>query len=463
MENNLFSVDTYKHRRRILQKKIGSGQLLFLGNQESSKNFKDNWYPFRQDSTFLYYFGINQPNLIGLIDCDTGSATLFGDDVTTDDIVWTGPLPSLSELGKLVGINEVYPLSKLSSLISQQAKYLPPYRSQHTITLSTLLQKQVSEIREFEHLDFIQAVVSQRNIKSPEEVAELHRACSITSTMQLAVMQTARPGMKEYQIVAEAYKTALHANSQMSFLPILTKNGETLHNHYHGNTIGNGDMILFDGGTESLKHYAGDMTRTFPVGKSFTSKQKEIYDVVHSSFSAAVDMLKPEIKFIDVHLHAAEKLVEGLISIGLMKGDPKEAVAAGAHTLFFQCGLGHMIGLDVHDMENLGEQYVGYTSSIKQSQEFGLKSLRLGRALEEGFALTVEPGIYFIPTLIDQFKADRKFETFINYQKVETYRDFGGIRIENDYHITAEGASLLGEPLATSSSEIEVIRSSVLT
>ena len=460
MQNNLFSRETYIDRRKKLRETIGSGQLIVLGNSESPKNFKDNWYPFRQDSSFLYYFGIAQAGLIGLIDCDSGIDHLFGDDSTLDDIVWTGPLPSLSSLGELVGVTSTHPFYAINQMVNADLKYLPPYRSDQVITLAELTGKSIAEIRHLEHTAFIKAVVEQRNIKSQEEITELHQASDISSTMHLAVMKATRPGMKEYELVAIAKQIAQAHHVDFSFLPIMTKDGQTLHNHYHGNMLSETDMVLFDGGCESARQYAGDMTRTFPVGKTFSTKQREIYDIVHSAFQAGVAALKPDELFLHVHLLAAEKLIEGLIDLGLMRGNPKEAAKAGAHTLFFQCGLGHMIGLDVHDMENLGEQYVGYTSDLVKSTEFGLKSLRLGRSLERGFAVTVEPGLYFIPNLIDQFKQQRKFEQYMNYDIIDQYRDFGGIRIENDYVITDVSSKLLGAPLATSAADIEAVRAS---
>ena len=463
MENNLFNRETYIARRRELKEIIGSGLLIFIGNNDSPINFKDNCYPFRQDSCFLYYFGLSQAGLIGLMDCDNDVDYLFGNDVTIEDIVWTGPMPTLKTLGEMVGVKNTYALKLITSFVIAEVKFLPPYRSEHEIALSKLTGKSIAEIRSSKHVELIKAVVAQRNIKTEEEIEELHHATDITSSMHLAVMQATRPGMKEYEAVGIAKLVAQSHNVSMSFLPILTKHGQTLHNHFYGNKLSESDMVLFDGGCESLRHYAGDMTRTFPVGSSFSNKQRAVYDVVYHSFQSAVAALKPGKRFLDIHLLAAEKLIEGLISLGLMKGHPKEAAIVGAHTLFFQCGLGHMIGLDVHDMENLGEEYVGYSDDLRKSSEFGLKSLRLGRALIKGFAVTVEPGIYFIPSLIDQYKTARKFEQFINYDVVEQYRDFGGIRIENDYIITDSGAELLGTPLATSALEIEEIRAASLS
>lgn len=463
MTQHFFEQSIYAARRKKLVSTVGSGLILFLGNKEASINFKDNWYPFRQDSSFLYYFGISQPDLAGIIDIDNGAEYLFGDELTIDQIVWTGNLPSLTELAEKIGVSNVLAMSKLESMLSGKAvHYLPPYRSDHSITLSQLLSKSIDKVNSGYSAALINAIAPQRAIKSKEEIVELDKAVSITSAMHLAVMKAARPGMKEHELVGVAKKVASDHNVSLSFPPILTKDGQILHSHYHGNTLKDGDMLLFDGGTESESFYAGDMTRTFPVGKTFTAQQKEMYQVMHDAHVAAIAMLAPGQRFLDIHLHACQKLVEGLKNVGLMKGDPEEAVAAGAHTMFFQCGLGHFMGLDVHDMENLGEQCVGYTDTLIKSTEFGLKSLRLGRTLEEGHVVTVEPGLYLIPELIDLNKAAGKYLDFINYDKLEAFRDFGGMRVEDDFVITKTGADLLGTPLASSIEDIEAIRTAAL-
>ncbi|MFY0686662.1 MAG: aminopeptidase P family protein [Cyclobacteriaceae bacterium] len=454
----LFEPHIYKARRDQLRATVGSGKLLILGNDEASINFKDNWYPFRQDSTFRYYFGISLPGLVGVLDADSGDDFIFGNDLTIDDIIWTGPQPTVMDLAQQVAVTQTKPLGKLPDQLLGRIHYLPPYRNDHTVLLSQLLSISNEEAVTGYSIDLIRAVVTQRSIKSDEEIAELNKAASTTSDMHLQVMQAAKAGMKEYELVGIASKAAFDHHVAFSFPPIMTINGQTLHNHYHGNTIKQGDLLLFDGGCETRSGYAGDMTRTFPVSGQFDSRQKELYDVVYSAHLAAIEALAPGTLYKEIHLLAAKKLVEGLTQIGLMKGDADEAVAAGAHTMFFQCGLGHMMGMDVHDMENLGEQFVGYTPELIKSKEFGLKSLRLGRALEPGFVLTVEPGIYIIPDLIDMNKEAGKFEGHINYDLLNEYRDFGGIRVEDDFVITESGADLLGTPLASSASDIEVVR-----
>jgi len=296
-------------------------------------------------------------------------------------------------------------------------------------------------------------------IKTPLEVAEMEKSVDISIDMQLAVIRHTRPGIKEYDLVAKAHETAIAANSRLGYPAIITTYGQTLHTHYYGNTLQEGRMVLSDIGAENEMHYGGDLTRTFPVGKTFATRQKELYEVVLASMDHAISLLKPGTRYKDIHLAACQKLVEGLIQVGLMKGDPAEAVAAGAHTMFFQCGLGHMLGMDTHDMEDLGEQYVGYTENLKKETElFGLKSLRLGRELEAGFVLTIEPGIYIIPELIDRWQAEWKYEDFINYDILNTYRDFGGIRIEDNFLITDSGSQLLGKYLPKTLGEIEGLK-----
>ena len=467
MENNnqLFSIETYVKRRALLKKKvIGSGVLLFLGNQESSINFKDNWYPYRQDSTFLYYFGLNLPGLHALIDLDSGQEIIFGDDLTLDEIVWTGPQPTIAAMSAKVGILDTRPLEKITiCLFKREVHFLPVYRPEHAVLMASLLGLSYTEIDLGYSVPFIKAVAGQRTIKSSEELSSLHEAASITSQIHLSLMQQAKAGMKEYELASRVRQVAHEQNVNISFQPIVTIDGQILHNHYYGNTLSGGDLLLCDAGAESSHLYAGDMTRTFPVDPAFSTLQKELYDVVHRSHLAAIAALKPGIKFLDLHLLACRVLVEGLVEVGIMKGHPQDAVAAGAHTMFFQCGLGHMMGLDVHDMENFGEAYVGYDDQLKKSTAFGLKSLRLGKALTPGYVVTIEPGIYVIPELIKQHKAKGSYRDFINYPLLEKHADFGGIRIEDDFAITADGAQLLGTPLVSSSDDIESIRKGALS
>ncbi len=464
MNLKLFEKFVYTNRREVLKKNISSGLILLLGNEEAGMNYKDNWYPFRQDSTFLYYFGLNTAGLAAIIDVDSGEEIIFGNELTVEDIVWTGPLPSINEMAGAVGVTSTQPYNKIETVLGnalsggRKIHFISPYRSENKIKLAQWLNIPVAGLIEKISVPLIKAIVSQRSYKEACEVAEMDKATCISADMHLTAMRYAKPGMKEFEIIAKVKEVAYANDASISFNPIVTIHGETLHNLYCGNTIKEGQMVLCDAGASNDMNYAGDLTCTFPVGKKFTAKQKEIYQIVLHAHQTAVTMLKPGILFKEVYLTAAQKIVEGMQMLGVMKGDAKEAVAAGAHAIFFQCGLGHMIGLDVHDMEDLGEHYVGYTDTILKSTQFGIKSLRLGRALEPGFTLTVEPGIYCIPQLMDQWKAENKFTDFINYNALENYRDFSGIRVEEDYLITKDEARLLGKKLPITVEEVEAIR-----
>lgn len=436
----------------------GNGIILLPGNDESSSNYKDNWYPYRQDSSFLYYTGIAQAGLALLLNTATGDEILFGDELSIDDIVWTGPLPTLQELAAAAGIGKVLPPEQLPQHLTGPVHYLPPYRGEQTLKLAAWLGKPPGEIAAGASVPLIKSIAAQRSCKTAEELEQIDQACTVTSRMHRAVITGAREGMYEYEIAGIAQKVLWQHHAGNSFTPIVTTNGNVLHNHYYGNRFTTGKMLLFDSGAELQNGYCGDMTRTIPAGKKFSSRQRELYNIVHAAYAKAVSLLKPGIRYLDVHLAACTVIAEGLKAVGLMKGDAQEAVAAGAHAMFFQCGLGHMMGLDVHDMENLGEPYVGYTETLVKSKQFGLKSLRLGKELEEGYVLTVEPGIYIIPELIDMWKAEGRHTNFINYELLETYKDFGGIRMEDDYAITANGCRLLGEPLAMAVDEVEAMR-----
>lgn len=460
----MFSKETYSQRRNQLKNSLGKGLVLFLGNEESSINFADNWYHFRQDSTFLYYVGISRSGLCATINCETGEETLYGNDASMDEIVWTGNQPTVGELAEKSGLPQSAAAHQLSDDLSKflqsggQIHLLPPYRPEHTQKIQALTGWNPEQVRQNVSMELIHAVAQQRNIKTDEEVAEIEKAVVITGEMHLAAMKSAAPGMKEYEVVSKVVETALQHGGELAFPIILTKNGQTLHNHYHGNTISDGDMVLCDAGAETSMGYCGDMTRTLPAGRQFSAQQAEMYQIVLDAHNAAKAALKPGVPFKDIHLLACSELFEGLKAVGLTQGDTAEAISQGAHTMFFQCGLGHLMGLDVHDMENLGEQNVGYSSTITKSKEFGLKSLRLGKELEPGHVITVEPGIYIIPELIDSWKAEKKHESFINYDVLEQFRGFGGIRVEEDFHITATGADLLGKPVALTLAEVESVR-----
>ena len=456
----MFSTTTYQNRRNQLANKVSNGVILLLGNIENPINFEHNAYPFRQDSTFLYYFGIKAPNLAAVIDVDENKVTIFGDELDMDALVWTGRQETLKEKSLKSGVSQTRPLNELENYILKAKEghraihFLPPYQSFNKILLSRVLDRHLDELTPSEEL--IKAVVQQRSIKESQEIIEIEEALRVSSEMHLLAMRIAKSGMKEYEIVNAIQKYAADQNFTFAYPPIVTVHGEILHNQFRENTLQEGQLILNDSGAETPMGYAGDLTRTFPVSNKFSDRQRDLYNIVLQSYYDARDLLKPGIKFKEIHLKAAKTLVEGLIDVGLMKGSAEDAVANHAHTMFFQCGLGHMMGLDVHDMEDLGEQFVGYTENEpKDKKTFGLKSLRLGKELEAGYVLTVEPGIYIIPDLIDMWKADKKHQEFINYNVLESYRDFSGIRIEDNFLIEENGYKLLGPDLIRTVDDIE--------
>ena len=456
----MFARETYVQRRAQLKKNVGSGVLLFLGNEEQGLNYEDNAFLYRQDSTFLYYFGISTPSLAAIIDIDNDREIIFGDELSIDYIVWMGVQPTLRDKSETVGITDVRPAGKLADYLheaiqkGQNIHYLPPYRAEHRIKLNEWLGLPIA--RQEGSVPFIRGVVAQRNYKTAEEIEEIERACNVTADMHIAAIKAVRPGLYEYEVSAEIERVA-HANGcTLSFPTIATINGQTLHNHVHHNLVKEGDLFLIDAGAELPSGYCGDMSSTVPATK-FTTRQREVYEIQNAMHLESVKALRPGIPYMEVYDLSARVLVEGMKSLGLMKGNAEDAVREGAHALFYPHGLGHMMGLDVHDMENFGEVWVGYNGQPKSTQ-FGRKSQRLAIPLEPGFVFTVEPGIYFIPELIDLWKGEKKFADFINYDKVEEYRHFGGIRNEEDYLVTADGARRLGKKIPLTPEEVEAIR-----
>lgn len=464
----MFSSNTYIQRRKTLAEKIGSGLILLLGNDESPMNYADNCYHFRQDSTFLYYFGINFPGLSALINVDSGQEIIFGNDYTIDHIVWMGPQPTIAERAKKCGINNVLPTSELTKIITEAQKrgmeihFLPPYRAEHKIELQNLLGLQPNDAASQSSLKLIRAVVSQREIKSAEEIAEIERAVDLTVDMHVAAMQMVRPGLTEAQVAAHVYEIAHSANCEISFPIIATINGQTLHNHYHGNILKSGDLFLLDAGAELESGYAGDLSSTFPVDTKFTSQQKLIYEMSLEAHYAAIKALELNVPFRNAHLAACRSITENMKSLGLLKGNTDDIITNGVHALFLPCGTGHMMGLDVHDMENLGEVWVGYDGEPKSTQ-FGLKSLRFAKPLKPGHVFTIEPGIYFIPELMDKWQSEGKFNDFVNWSEVQKFRNFGGIRNEEDYIMTENGAKRLGTKIKPKTvEEVEAARNTSL-
>ena len=442
----MFEKSVYTARRARLAKEVGDGVLLFLGNALVGMNYRDNEYAFRQDSSFLYFFGLDQAGLAAVIDIDAGEEVIFGDELTIDDIVWTGTMPSLAETARLVGVEKTEPLAALKGrLAGRKVRFLPPYRGDHQVWLQALLGIAPEEQAARADEAFIKAVVDMRIHKTPEEVATIEEAVDISTRMHLISYRMARPGVHEAEIAAAVLQEATcRPGCGLAFPTIATTAGQVLHNHGFVHTLKAGDMFLLDAGAENALHYAGDLSSSMPVNDRFDERQELIYNICLKSFYAAVDQLYPGNPYRKAHLAAAETIAEGMVDLGLMKGNPRDIAESGAYALVFPCGTGHMMGLDVHDMENLGEQFVGYTGGEVKSKQFGFKSLRLSRPLEPGFVFTVEPGIYFMPELIDYWKAEGRFKEFINYDRFEAWKGFGGLRNELDYLITEDGCRLLG-------------------
>lgn len=457
----MFQKNVYIQRRSLLKNAVDSGIIFFPGNSESPVNYRGNDYPFRQDSTFLYYWGLDIPGLAAVIDIDENREIIFGDDAALEDIIWTGPQEKLEESLKKCGVDHLLPLSELPDRLMQttgkgrEVHYLPQYRSENIILMADALNRSHRQINEQTSKRLIEAVIRQRLIKSSDEITEIKDALRITGEMYHQVMKRSRPGLHEPEI-ASAAKACLLANGTVeAFPPIITTRGERLHGHKQENLMQKHDLLLMDSGAESHLHYASDITRTMPVGGRFTDVQKDIYQIVLDANERSISAARAGNTFLEVHLRAATVIADGLIQIGLMKGDADKAVAAGAHALFFPHGIGHPMGLDVHDMESLGEDNVGYGSEALRSDQFGLAYLRFARTLTPGMVLTIEPGVYFIPELIRQWQNEGKFPEFINYNLANQFLDFGGIRIEDDIVIGNNAPENLSAHIPKSIKELE--------
>jgi len=435
-----------------------------MGNDYVGMNYKDNTYLFRQDSSFLYFFGIDQENMCAVIDLDEGKEMVFGDELSVEYIVWMGPQQSIKDKATEVGINDTRPRKEATTYIQdamqkgRKIHILPPYRDANKIYLSEVLGTSLKGLSTHVSTMLVDAVIGMRAYKEEAEIEQMEEALATTKKMHLAAMQYAKPGIREYDLTARVHAEALAGGGDLAYPIILTVNGQTLHNHYHGNELQEGQLVLGDFGAENKMHYAGDITRTFPVSNKFTERQKAIYEIVLAAEKGVIDAVKPWVKYVDMHLLSARIILDGLKGLGLVKGSIDDALQAGAYGLFFPHGVGHMIGMDVHDMEDLGEDRVGYREGLERSSLFGLRSLRLGKELEEGNVVTVEPGIYFIPELIAQWKSEGRFSDFIAYDKLDDYLDFSGIRIEDDCLITAVGTRVLGPYIPKEVAEIEQIR-----
>jgi Xaa-Pro aminopeptidase len=448
----MFSEKTYRQRREELRKGVERGGIILLpGNVESPRNYPDNAFHHRQDSTFLYFFGLQLPKLVGVLDIEAGKDYLFGDDYTMSDIIWMGPQPSIKELGAKCGIEaeNVFTSEKVHEVVTAAIRlgrpvhFLPPYRGDNRLRLIEWLGIKPGVLKDYVSEDLIDAVVRLRSIKSDEEIAQMEDACEIGYRMHTRAMQMAKPGVSEREIAGEIEGIALKYGLGMSFHPIVSQHGETLHNHSHDGILETGRLLLVDTGAENVYNYCSDHTRTLPVGGKFTPRQKDIYEIVLAANDRAFEIAKPGMLYRDVHLEAVTVIARGLIALGLMKGDAAEAVAKGAHALFMPHGLGHMMGLDVHDMEDLGENNVGYDRETARSRQLG-HNVRMGRRLAPGMAISSEPGIYFIPAYIAQWKEQGLNAEFINFDKLEAYTDFGGIRLEDDLLVTSTGSRILG-------------------
>lgn len=450
---------TYTQRRNRLHSQIGDA-ILLLGLNFAPKNYPKNPYPFRQDSHFLYLVGANQPELAALIFPD-GKSFLYGTEQTSTDIMWEGRHASLEELADAAGLDGTHPTTELAQDIAQLQRkeirihYLPPYRHDNQIWLSEMLHTPLACIRNGYSKEMAEAMVLLRIRKSESEIQEMERAIAVSKQMYEKAFKIAAPGLYEREVMGAMEGIARSLGTQNAFLPIVTTKGEVLHNNRYDNQLCNGDLLLIDTGVEVLPLcYGSDITRTIPVSGVFSEIQRDIYNVVLSAQQRAIAIASPTLSNKEVHLEAAHTIVDGLKELGFMKGDTQSAVEQGAHTLLFPHGIGHMLGLDSHDMEDLGD-FVAYPKGEKPDASLGLANLRLGRKLEPGFVITVEPGIYFIPALIDQWMQQNKFPEYINYDKINNYRDFGGIRIEDDLLITEDGSRILGPPIPKSTDEIE--------
>jgi Xaa-Pro aminopeptidase len=459
----MFDTAIYVNRRARLQQQFKHGLLLFLGNNDSPMNYTDNTYHFRQDSSFLYYWGLGDPELAAVIDVESGQHTVYGDDFTIDDIVWRGPQPTIADRAAKAGVTGTGTRADLAKMLGdaigqgRRVHYLPQYRSDNMLLVTHLVGIRPGAVNQHASVLLIKAVVAQRAYKGPEEIREIETAVDLAHDMHVLAMKIARRGMYEREVAGAMTGLVESRGSQLSFPIIFSVHGETLHNHSHDNRMEAGQMAVNDSGADSPLHYASDITRTIPIGGKFTGPQRDLYQAVLRAHKKALAAAKPGVKWMDVHLLACRSLAEDLKAIGCMKGDLDAAVKEGAHAMFFQCGLGHMMGFDVHDMEDLGEQYVGYDHTVTRSTQFGLKSLRMGRAVEPGFVMTVEPGIYMIPTLMDKWRAERRFTDFLNYDVIDKFRGFGGIRVEDDVVITDTGCRVLGRPIPIEMEEVETL------
>lgn len=449
----MFSKDTYIRRRDELKKLVKDGLILIFGNNESPCNYPANaYYPFRQDSSFLYYFGQKRDGLVGIIDVDNNCDMLIGNDIDIEDIVWYGSVDSVADMARQVGIERTAPMAHLQVLCDEAKKqgrrihFLPPYRHDIKIQIMDLLGIHPSKQKEAASMDLIMSVIKMRSVKEQQEIEELERAAVIGYKMHTTAMRLTRPGLTEKYIGGQVDGIAYSYGAMPSFATIFTQHGEIMHGNPKMSVLEDGKLALCDCGAETINHYCSDNTRTYPVNGKFTQRQLEIYSIVEDCHDYVLDVAKPGVKYMDVHFAVCRLMTERLKELGLMKGDTDEALRAGAHAMFLPHGLGHMMGMDVHDMEGFDQRYVGFDEETRPNlEQFGTNALRMGRRLEKGFVVTDEPGIYFIPDLIDDWKANGYCKDFLCFDKIEQYKDFGGIRIEDDVLITDDGCRFIGK------------------
>ena len=448
----LFEKQTYVQRRAVLKKQVGSGIILLTGNNDSPANYPSNAYRFRQDSSFLYYFGQHREGLAGIIDIDNNREYLVGDDIDIEDIVWFGSVDSVADMAAQSGVANTLTMAQMADYLKKAKAegrtihFLPPYRHDLMIQLMDILGIHPSQQRAQASVKLITAVVNQRAVKSPEEIAEIERACAIGYEMHTTAMKMCRPGISEQEIAGRISGIASSKGCMVSFQSIVSMHGEIMHGYPSPRPLEAGRLLLCDAGAETNENYCSDNTRTTPISGRFTQRQKEIYSIVEQCHDYALTLAAPGVKWWDDHFGVCRLMTDKLKELGLMKGDTEEAVRAGAHAMFMPHGLGHMMGMDVHDMEGLGQTYVGFDDEVQPNlEQFGTNCLRCGRRLQEGFVMTDEPGIYFIPALIDDWKFSGHCAEFLNFDLLETYKDFGGIRIEDDILITSDGCRYLGK------------------
>lgn len=458
----MFDSDVYAERRARLADRVGGGLVYLSGNGLSPMNYPDNTYEFRQDGTFRYYFGLDLPGLAGTINADTAEATLFGHEPSLDEVVWTGPQPSLVDLAASVGVDATAPPRALAAHLAAASSagrtvhFLPQYRAENRADVERMLGIPAAQVGDRVSPSLMDVVVDERMVKSEAEVAEIERAVEVSRRMHVFAMQAVRPGLQEREVAGRVRGIALAGGGDIAFPIIFSVHGEVLHNHTWDNEMVAGQLVVHDSGAVTESGYCSDITRTFPVSGRFDARQRDVYEAVLGAQVAAIDAMAPGVAFRDVHLLAARQIAAAFVDLGLLRGDPDDIVAEGAHALFFPHGLGHMLGLDVHDGEAISEEITGYGDGYERSDLFGLSALRLARPLRKGWVVTVEPGAYFIPALIDTWRREERHAGFIDYPALDKWRDFGGIRIEDDVLVTDDGHRVLGPPIPKRPDEIEV-------